>query len=131
LYKVEPLKAVFARNLFAKDNWRSALADETVEIRPKVPLVGESSTFSGGAEGLTRAGAGPDGTVIGPSGKTQGVGPDADAGEEMALRETCEVRRIHELNRPFINFSVCDMTRRNQIAQPLGRIRINFVVVDH
>lgn len=131
LYKVEPLKAVFARNLFAKHDWRVALLNETIELGPEMPLVGESSAFSGGAERLAGATAGPNGSVVGPSCKSQGVGPDADAGKEVTLRETCEVRRIHELNRPFIDFSVCDMTRRNQVAEPLGRIRINFVVVDH
>ena len=34
LYKVEPLKAVFACNLFTKDDWRAALLNEVVERRP-------------------------------------------------------------------------------------------------
>jgi hypothetical protein len=34
LYKVEPTKAVFARNLFSKHNLRSALDDEMVEGWP-------------------------------------------------------------------------------------------------
>jgi hypothetical protein len=34
LYKVEPSKSVFARNLLAKDDWRAALADEVVERWP-------------------------------------------------------------------------------------------------
>jgi hypothetical protein len=131
LYKVEPLEAIFACNLLAKDDWRPALADESKELGPEMSLVGKSGAFTGGAKRLTGARAGPDGTIVGPSCKTQGVAPDADAGEEMTLDETCEVRRIHELNRPFINFPFCDMTRRNQIAQPLSRIRVNFIVVDH
>jgi hypothetical protein len=34
LYKVEPSKAVFARNLLAKDDWRAALLDE---VEPRGP----------------------------------------------------------------------------------------------
>jgi hypothetical protein len=34
LYKVEPTKAVFACNLLASDDWRAALLDEIVEVRP-------------------------------------------------------------------------------------------------
>lgn len=34
LYKVEPSKAVLARNLFASDDCRAALADKVVEVRP-------------------------------------------------------------------------------------------------
>jgi len=34
LYKVEPRKAVFARNLLAKDDCRAALLNEPMEVRP-------------------------------------------------------------------------------------------------
>jgi hypothetical protein len=34
LYKVEPSKSVFARNLFAKDRDRAALTDEVMECWP-------------------------------------------------------------------------------------------------
>lgn len=34
LYKVDPRLAVFARNLFSKDDWRAALLDEVVEGGP-------------------------------------------------------------------------------------------------
>jgi hypothetical protein len=98
LYSVEPAEAVLARNLLSKDDWRAALADEPVELRPEVTLVGKSCPLSGGAEGLAGAGAGPDGPVVGPSCETEGVGPDADPGEEVALRVTLEVARSHVPN---------------------------------
>jgi hypothetical protein len=98
LYSVEPAEAVLARNLLSKDNWRMALGDEPVELRPEVTLVGKSCSLSGGAEGLAGAGAGPDGPVVGPSCETEGVGPDADTGEEVALRVTLEVARSHVPN---------------------------------
>jgi hypothetical protein len=90
-YSVEPSEAVLARNLLSKDDWRTALADEPVELGPEVALVGKSCSFSGGAEGLTRARAGPDGSVVGPSCETEGIGPDADPGEEVALREFAKI----------------------------------------
>jgi hypothetical protein len=97
-YSVEPAEAVLARNLLSKDDWRAALADEPVELGPEVTLVGKSGSLSGGAEGLAGAGAGPDGPVVGPSCETEGVGPDADTGEEVALRVTFEVARSHVPN---------------------------------
>jgi hypothetical protein len=98
LYSVEPAEAVLARNLLSKDDWRAALIDEHVKRGPEVALVGKSGLFSGGAEGLAGAGAGPDGPVVGPSCETEGVGPDADTGEEVALRVTREVARSHVPN---------------------------------
>ena len=50
LYKVEPSKAVLARNLFTKDDWRAALADEVVEGGPEVPLVSKPAAFACRAE---------------------------------------------------------------------------------
>jgi hypothetical protein len=98
LYSVEPSEAVLARNLLSKDNWRMALADEPMELGPEVALVGKSCSLAGGAERLAGAGAGPDGLVVGPSCKTEGVGPDADPGEEVALGVALEVARSHVPN---------------------------------
>jgi hypothetical protein len=54
LYKVEPTEAVFACNLFTKDNVRAALADEVVEGWPQVPLIIKPCSFACRAERLTR-----------------------------------------------------------------------------
>jgi hypothetical protein len=98
LYSVDPSEAVLARNLFSKHDWRAALGDEAIELGPEVALVGKSCSFSGGAEGLAGAGAGPDGPVVGPSCETEGIGPDADPGEEVALRVALEVAWSHVPN---------------------------------
>ena len=92
--KVEPVKAILACNLLAKDDARAALADEVVEDRPEVSAVVEPAAFACRAEGLTWATSGPDWTVVVPSGKTQGVAPPSDAGEEMALGVADEVDRV-------------------------------------
>jgi hypothetical protein len=98
LYSVEPAEAVLARNLLSKDNWRAALGDEAIELGPEVTVVGKSGSLSGGAEGLAGARAGPDGSVVGPSCETEGVGPDANPGEEVALGVALEVARSHVPN---------------------------------
>jgi hypothetical protein len=53
--KVEPLEAIRRRNLFAKDALRSALADEMVCRRPKVPLVSKPAAAACRAERLAGA----------------------------------------------------------------------------
>jgi hypothetical protein len=93
VYSVEPSEAVLARNLLAKDDWRRALADEPIEFRPQVAFVFEAFALARRTERLAGARAGPGGTVIGPSGEAKGVGPSAQACEEMALCEASEVIR--------------------------------------
>jgi hypothetical protein len=97
-YSVEPAEAVLARNLLSKDDWRAALCDEPMELRPEVALVFDALALTGGAEGLAGTASGPDGSVVGPSGEAEGVAPDADTGEEVALRVTLEVARSHVPN---------------------------------
>jgi hypothetical protein len=87
----EPLAAILARNLFAKDNWRRALGDEAVKSGPEVSLVGMAAQLSCARKRLTRAGAGPDGPVVGPSGEPKREAPAPDAGEEVALAVPAQV----------------------------------------
>jgi hypothetical protein len=91
LNKVEPSESVNGRNLLAKANERSSCFDETKELWPKMPFVVERFAFAGRAERLARAGAGPDFPVVWPPGEAQGVRPDPDAGEEMALGVSSQV----------------------------------------
>jgi hypothetical protein len=41
--------------LLSKDNWRMALGDEPMELRPEMPFVGKPCSLSGGAERLAGA----------------------------------------------------------------------------
>ena len=68
-YSVEPAEAVLTRNLFSKDDWRSALCDEPVKLGPEVTLVLDALALARCGEGLAGAGAGPDGAIIRPPGK--------------------------------------------------------------
>jgi hypothetical protein len=109
LYKVEPLKAVFARNLLAKDDGRAALADEPVECGPKVPLVSKPSAFACRGERLTRAATCPHGSVVRPSSKSQSSRPNADAGKKVTLSESMKFDGVNVFNRALIDDSVSDV----------------------
>jgi len=110
LYKVEPTKAVFACNLFTKDNVRAALADEVVERGPQVPLIIKPRPFACRAERLARTRSCPYRTIIGPSCSAQGVGPDANAGEEMALSKSSKFIWSDIFDAPIVNHAIGDVT---------------------
>ncbi len=103
--------------------------DEVEESGPKVPLVISPAAFTCRAERLARAGAGPDGAVVGPSGAAEGMGPDADPGEEVALRESVEVIGRNILDRAGINLAGRDLAGGDQRAQPFGGAGVILIVV--
>ncbi len=125
----EPTEAVLARNLCAKDTLEAALADEMEPGGPKVPLVSKPSAFACRAERLARAGAGPRRTLVAPSGPAKGMGPHADAGEEVALRVSGEVRRLDVDDRTLVDVARRDMAGCDEVAEPLRGIGIDLVVV--
>jgi hypothetical protein len=116
-------------NLFAKDMLRSALADEVEEVGPKVPLVSKPISFACRAERLARAGASPDWFIVRPSGEAQGMRPDANSGEKVALGKSSQVVRCDIFNTPFVNFARGDMTAGDEVTQPLRREWVDFVVI--
>ena len=67
-----------------------------------MPLVIKPSALACRAERLARAGRGPDGTVVRPSGPAQREAPDADTGEEMALRIAEQLPRFDIFNTPLV-----------------------------
>jgi hypothetical protein len=107
--KVEPAPSNRRLNLLTKDSLRAALADERKPRRPQVAVVIACLALAGGAEGLAGAGTGPNRSVIGPSGETQGDGPSADAGEEMALAVAAEVGRSHVNDASLVNVAGGDV----------------------
>jgi hypothetical protein len=102
-YSIEPFKSILACNLFAKDCWRAALADETVEFRPEVPFVLLTTALAGTRKRLTGARAGPDGTIGGPGRETQGKGPTTDTGKEVTLGIGGKVFGSYICDTPLIN----------------------------
>jgi hypothetical protein len=97
-----------------------------------VALICELIAFAGRGEGLAGARACPNRSVVGPSGKAQGVTPTADSGEEMALGISAQVVGLDFDDGAFINFSVRDVTAANQLAQPCsGKTVVLVVIGDH
>jgi len=128
LNNVEPSEAVFACNLLAKADVRATLADETEELGPEMSSVIGTASFTGGGEGLTGAGAGPNRSIITPSCASEGVAPDPDSGEEMALGVTPKIRRLNIDNGSFIHIPWGDMPLLDEFPQPRGGFRVNLVV---
>jgi hypothetical protein len=81
-----------------------------------MPLVVVGLALSGGAERLARARARPNRSVVIPPSESQGVTPDADAGEEVALRVSAQVIGPDFGNGSLINVARCDMSRCDQVA---------------
>lgn len=126
---VEPSKSVLGRNLFAKHNDRADGLDEPEELGPEVTVVRGARSFPGRAEGLAGAGAGPNRSSVVPTCASQGVAPDTDPGEEMALDVSPEVVRINVTDASLIYVPRRDVAGRDEVPQPLGGIGINLVVV--
>ncbi|MBB5543572.1 hypothetical protein GGD70_003887 [Paraburkholderia fungorum] len=129
LNKVDPRVDVLARNLFSKDDWRPALADEPCPSGPKVPLVSKPSAFACRAERLARTGTGPNRSIVRPASESKRVRPDTDSGEEMALGESEKVVWSDIFNAPFINVAGGNVTGGYQVAQPLRSVWVDLVVV--
>jgi hypothetical protein len=128
---VEPTEAVLARNLLSKNSWRVALRDELVEVGPQVPLISNPIASACVAERLAGARARPNSAMVRPPSAAQGVRPDADAGEEVALGESLEVVWSYILDAPFIDHARRDVPLGDQFTQPRGRLLVELVVVVH
>lgn len=126
---VKPPVGNRALNLLSKDRDRAALANEPRPMRPEMPIVGPAVAFPGARERLAGATTRPNRSVVGPSGESEGQAPTADPGEEVTLGEACKVARLDVDNGSLINFSVGNVARLDQLAQPGGSERIVFVVV--
>jgi hypothetical protein len=125
----EPLAAKTTRNLFSKECWRTALGENSEEMRPEVPIIGKSLLASGAGERLARAGARIDRTIVRPTGEPQGIRPAADSREPVPLAESTHFACRDLLNRSFIYLSVRDQSVAYQVSEPLGCEGVDFVVV--
>ena len=94
-----------------------------------MPLVSKRRSFACRAERLARTGSGPNRSIVWPSGFAQGVRPDANAGEKMALRESCKVAWQDILDISFVNNSVGNMPCLYEFAQPCSGVLVDFVVI--
>jgi hypothetical protein len=86
----EPLAPKRACNLFAKEDWRSALADEVEPGGEQMSSVSCASALASDGEGLAGRRARPAFEVF-ASGELEGEGPPADPGEEVTLSKPGKV----------------------------------------
>lgn len=103
---VEPSKSIRARNLFSKADVRATLRDELAPRRPKIAGIIGTSALPAGAEGLTGARACPRRPRFGPACEPEGVGPSADAGEEVAVTESSEISPGNIEDRSSVHFAI-------------------------
>jgi len=89
----------------------------------------KASSLPGSRKTLTRAGAGPDLSIIRPSGATQGVGPDPDPCEEVALSKSSKVTCCDILDAPRIDFARRDHPGLDQLPEPRSLAPVDLVVV--
>jgi hypothetical protein len=74
-----------------------------------VAFIGGAESGAGARERLARATTCPNRSVIGPSGESEGVAPDADSGEKMALNIWSKVFCCDIFNAPFVHVTWRDM----------------------
>ena len=114
--KVEPVAAVRARSLFAKDRARSALADEWKPRWPKVARIVGTLAFARHAPRLTGTGSRPTFAIVCPAGESERVAPSADAGEEMTLRVADKIAPPHVADVSLVNIAGRDEITLDQLA---------------
>jgi hypothetical protein len=127
-YSIEPPVPNRAFNLLAKDAARATLADEPEHVGPEVAVVGLRLLLPGGAEGLAGAGAGPDGSVVGPSSESKSEGPTPDASKKMYLGEPFKVASVQVGDAPLVNHAVRDESFADQLAEPSRGLGVVLVV---
>jgi hypothetical protein len=100
-----------------------------VKSGPEVSFVGMTFPLSRARKRLTRTGAGPNRSVIGPSGQSERVAPSGNAGEEVTLPISFKVLGGYVENAAVIDMTGGDQARLDQVAQPVGCKPIIFVIV--
>jgi hypothetical protein len=126
---VEPILANRCRNLFSHEDSGPAGTDEAKEVGPQVPVVILSSACAGDREWLAGTGACPQLALVRPSSQSSCKGPPADAGEEVTLSESVEVRGLYIHDAPGVYDAWRYVAGINEVAQPLGGVGVDLVVV--
>lgn len=125
----QPFVASLPRNLFSKDDCRSALGDKASEDGPQMPLVCEPDLLSCRGKRLAGARASPNRSVIWPSGQPESEGPSSDASKEVALGVPTEVAGSDIDDRSLVNVSCWDVPGGGKIAEPLCGMWVFLVVI--
>jgi len=130
-YSGEPFTSICRRSLFSKDCCRETGGDEAAEIGPEVTIVEDAAAFSGDGEGLTGARSRPNRSPWIPTRELEGIGPAADAGEEVHIGESFEFFWLNVPDAASVNFAFPDVAGRDEVFKPGGGEAIDFVVIVH
>jgi hypothetical protein len=128
-YTVEPGETCSACHLLANDDRRPDGCDQAVHLGPEVPFIFGPCSLAGVAEGLARAGASPEGSVVGPASKSSCMAPPAETREEVDLGKPSEVFGSDIYDAPFIHDAIGNVAGGDQVTQPGGGVGVDFVVV--
>lgn len=97
----------------------------------EVALVGKAPAPTGDAEGLARAGPGPDGLALGPPGHAEGEGPAPDPGEGVELTDPGEVDGAEVADVAPVDGAPGEVAGGDEVPEPLGGVGIPLVVEHH
>jgi hypothetical protein len=125
----EPFASKRACNLFAKEDWRSALADEAEPDGEEMSRVGCPPSLAPDAERLARRRTGPAFEVF-ASGELESEDPACDPGEEVTLSKPGNVIWTDGLDWSVIDLSIGNQSLAHEVAQPRAQERVAIVVVD-
>jgi hypothetical protein len=92
-------------------------------------FVGVALALARARKRLTRAGAGPDGALVGPDCPPKSKGPTADAGEEMDLSELSEFLGSDVGDGSVIHDSRRNVSPGDEFSEPRAGLGIDVVVV--
>ncbi len=100
-------------------------------MRPEMPFILVAFPFACDAEGLARAGAGPDFDVARELRELKGQFPAGDAGEEVGAAVGAQegVPDVDGLDVTGVDNAVGDEALVAQVAEPLGGVGVELVVV--
>ena len=96
-----------------------------------MPFIFFTQALASGAERLAGTASGPNRLIWRPSGELKGMGPPADPAEKVTLDISFEVLRFDIPNIPFVNVARGKPPVPDQVAEPLGGVGLDFVVVIH
>jgi hypothetical protein len=96
-YSMEPVPASLASNLLSHNDGRTAIADESIEVWPKMPWIFISESFPRDRDWLAGSRSGKDRPVVRPSGLPERVRPSAIPAEEMAGCVSFEISGLNKL----------------------------------
>jgi hypothetical protein len=88
--KVEPAESNSRMRLLSKEDWRPALPDEGIPVRPEVTIIIKPLAFARFREGWTWAASGPD-FFISPSGSVESKIPERSPREPMYTSESGDI----------------------------------------